>query len=222
MRLWNQVIAEFERMTIGDQTSAINKDQMEWLVDTAQNLPCNDALDLGFGRGFSAIAMEIGGCNVTCINYESPTKLRRLQAEERYERICGHKPIIINLPTDQALPRLHDEGKRFGLIFIDAGHRFDDVFIDTYYSTRLCAPGGIMAIDDTYYGAIRCVANWINSNLDHLWVPYQILDNTISWRRTDADADDSMQGIKHRTHTGQPKHFGGRGQGMEPPRSHDR
>ena len=95
---------------------------------------------------------------------------------------------------------MRDEGKKFGFIFVDAGHRVDDVFIDVHYAKDLCVPGGIMALDDTYYGAIRVVVNWVISNLGHIWKPYQILRNTISWIRSDLKGDDSKVRISHRTH----------------------
>ena len=78
----------------------------------------------------------------------------------------------------------------------------DDVFIDVHYAKDLCVPGGILALDDTYYGAIRVVANWVISNLGHVWKPYQILKNTISWIRSDLKGDDSKMRITHRTHAG--------------------
>jgi hypothetical protein len=105
------------------------------------------------------------------------------------------------------LPKLCDEGRRFGLIFVDAGHRVDDVFVDVHYAKDLCAPGGVLALDDTYHGAIRTVANWITSNLGHIWKPYQILRNTMSWTRTEIVGDDSQTGLTHRSHSGPPIAF---------------
>src|SRR5206468_3912902 len=65
----------------------------------------------------------------------------------------------------------------------------------------------ILALDDTYYGAIRAVANWVISNLGYLWKPYQILGNTISWQRSEIAGDDSRLGLPHRTHDGPPIQF---------------
>jgi predicted O-methyltransferase YrrM len=204
---WEQMMVEFHQMKEFDQLRAVTKEQMEWLTHVANRIPSKDALDLGFGCGFSAIAMVRGGCNVTCINNEGADVARRIEAEQRYERICGQSPTIIQSPTDSALPRLRDEGKKFGLIFVDAGHRVDDVFVDVHYAKDLCAPDGILALDDTYYGAIRTVANWVISNLGHIWKPYQILQNTISWTRTEIAGDDSKLRLPHRTHDGPPIRF---------------
>ena len=204
---WDLMMVEFNQMKEFDQLRAVNKEQMEWLTEVAERVPSKYALDLGFGCGFSAVAMVRGGCSVTCVNNEAANVPRRIEAEQRYERMCGRSPTIIEASTDSALPRLRDEGRKFGLIFVDAGHRLDDVFIDVHYAKDLCVPGGILGLDDTYYGAIRTVANWIISNLGHVWKPYQILRNTISWKRTEIEGDDSRLQLTHRTHTGPPMRF---------------
>lgn len=204
---WDQMMAEFNQMEAFDQLRAVNKQQIEWLTEVAESVPHKDALDLGFGCGFSAVAMVRGGCSVICVNNEGPNVPRRIEADQRYERMCGQPPTIVEASTDSALPRMRDEGRKFGLIFVDAGHRLDDVFIDVHYAKDLCVPGGILALDDTYYGAIRIVADWIISNLGHVWRPYQILRNTISWKRTEIQGDDSNLGLSHRTHTGPPMRF---------------
>jgi predicted O-methyltransferase YrrM len=204
---WEEMVAEFQRMEEIEQLQAITKEQMAWLTEVAQIVPVKEALDLGFGRSFSAVAMVRGGCTVTCINNEAPSVPRRVEAELRYQRMCGAPPTIVTASTDRALPKLCDEGRRFGLIFVDAGHRVDDVFIDVHYAKDLCAPGGILALDDTYYGAIRTVANWVISNLGHIWEPYQILGNTISWTRTKIAGDDAQLGLSHRGHPGPPLAF---------------
>lgn len=204
---WEQMMVEFDQMGEFDQLRAVTKEQMKWLTEVAAKVPGKEALDLGFGSGFSAVAMAQGGCSVTSINNEAAAVPRRTEAEQRYERLCGHPPAIIEAPTDSALPRLRDEGRKFGLIFVDAGHRVDDVFIDVHYAKDLCRSGGILALDDTYYGAIRVVANWVISNLGHIWESYQILGNTISWKRTELTGDDSRLRLTHRTHDGPPLKF---------------
>jgi hypothetical protein len=89
---WEQILSEFDAMGNFDQLCAVTKEQMAWLGEVSENAPVREALDLGFGCGFSAIAIERGGCGVTCINNEAPTVPRRIEAEQRYERICGRRP----------------------------------------------------------------------------------------------------------------------------------
>lgn len=205
---WEKIISEFDSMTPHDQLRAVNKAQIEWIAETAESVPSLYALDLGFGCGISAATMTMAGCEVSCVNNEPADTPRRIEAQKRYKRICGTQPHIIAAPSDRALPRLLDEEREFGLIFVDAGHRVDDVFIDVHYAASLCASGGVLALDDTYYAAIRVVTDWVNTNMAHIWEPLHILENTVSWRRTDFMGDDSKQGgMLHRTHSGPPAHF---------------
>jgi hypothetical protein len=95
---WEQMMAEFHQMGDFDQLRAITKEQMAWLTEVAQSIPLKEALDLGFGCGFSAVAMVRGGCGVTCINNEAPSVPRRIEAEQRFERMCGQPPTIITAP----------------------------------------------------------------------------------------------------------------------------
>src|SRR6266850_576248 len=114
---WERMKVEFHHMKEFDQLRAVTKEQMNWLTDVAEHIPFKHALDLGFGCGFSAVAMVRGGCSVTCVNNEARNVARRLEAEQRYERMCGRPPTIIEASTDSALPKLRDEGRKFGLIF---------------------------------------------------------------------------------------------------------
>ena len=111
---WEQMMAEFHQMKEFDQLRAVTKEQMEWLTEVAARVPFKDALDLGFGCGFSAVAMVRGGCRVTCVNNEAANVPRRIEAEQRYERMCGQPPAMIEASTDSALPRLRDAGKSSG------------------------------------------------------------------------------------------------------------
>src|SRR5689334_20070532 len=107
---WEQMMSEFHSMGDFDRLRAVSMEQMAWLTEIAGSVPLPEALDLGFGCGFSAVAMARGGCRVTSVNNEAPNVPRRVEAEQRYERMCGQAPTIITASTDSALPRLRDEG----------------------------------------------------------------------------------------------------------------
>jgi predicted O-methyltransferase YrrM len=62
------------------------------------------------------------------------------------------------------LPRLLDNGDRFGLIYIDGSHEFDEVFLDAYYCSKLLAPGGMMLFDDSPHPPIARVIKMTRKN----------------------------------------------------------
>lgn len=53
------------------------------------------------------------------------------------------------LPSSIALASLLAAGHNFGLIYVDGSHKFEDVFVDAYFSSRLLAVGGVMMFDDS-------------------------------------------------------------------------
>jgi predicted O-methyltransferase YrrM len=142
-------------------------------------------LELGTGRGLGALAMadvarEIGlQCQITTIDILPPTAAQwwpiEIEGEQREGRasideIWG-KHIEADLrqcillrtgATTSALPSLAGEGRRFDLIFIDAGHDLFSVVHDLSYATVLLAPGGAILMDDfaplEEFGLGTCIA----------------------------------------------------------------
>jgi hypothetical protein len=81
-------------------------------------------------------------------------------------------------PSEIGLGQLLDERGRSkaGLIFIDGGHRYEDVMIDFVLSDKLCCEGGYIIFDDAWFPAIETVIAYIKNNredylLAHLPVP---------------------------------------------------
>lgn len=64
-----------------------------------------------------------------------------------------------------ALPHLYERGERFGLIYIDGSHVFEDVFVDAYFSLRLLTDSGVVAFDDCRDPHVQKVVKFIRSSL---------------------------------------------------------
>jgi predicted O-methyltransferase YrrM len=63
-----------------------------------------------------------------------------------------------------------------GLVFIDGGHRFENVMIDFVLADQLCSVGGFVVLDDAWFPAIETVVNYVRANrpdyaVAHLPVP---------------------------------------------------
>jgi hypothetical protein len=71
---------------------------------------------------------------------------------------------LIPLFSFPALVRLEEEGQEFQFIFIDGNHRFDDVLVDFTLAASICAPGGIIVMDDMWMPAVRTAAAWVRTN----------------------------------------------------------
>lgn len=63
-----------------------------------------------------------------------------------------------------------------GLVFIDGGHRFENVMTDFVLADQLLALGGYIVLDDSFFPAIETVVNYVKANrpdyaVAHLPVP---------------------------------------------------
>jgi predicted O-methyltransferase YrrM len=88
---------------------------------------------------------------------------------------------VIEEESQLALPRLVAEGRRFDFAFVDGDHRFEGVFLDLYYMTRLVKPGGLVVVDDTWMPAVRTAVAYAEKNLAATLEP-DALPGGFKWR----------------------------------------
>jgi predicted O-methyltransferase YrrM len=60
-----------------------------------------------------------------------------------------------------ALPKLVQNKAKFGLIYVDGSHLFEEVLIDFYFSNLLLELGGVIAFDDSACGHVAKVVSFI-------------------------------------------------------------
>lgn len=185
-----------------EEHTPIKEKQAKWLTEKSSKFCKGEALDIGFGCGFSSIAMALGGdLNVTAVTTDGQSLQRYQRAAARSQKNCPETITLHpSISSDIFLPEKVKENIKYNIIFVDGGHRFDDVFIDCHYAARLVEAGGLLVLDDTHFGAIRSVANWLNTNMSHIWDPFEIIENTVSWKRTEKNDQDS--GAEHRHNSG--------------------
>jgi SAM-dependent methyltransferase len=65
--------------------------------------------------------------------------------------ISFHPQINFNINrgfSQNILPDLVQQDKKYDFIYIDASHRADDTFVDAYYAHKMLNPGGLIIFDD--------------------------------------------------------------------------
>jgi cephalosporin hydroxylase len=67
-------------------------------------------------------------------------------------------------PSCLVLPHLLSEGRRFGVIYVDGSHLFEDVFVDAYFCARLLTVDGYLLFDDSSNRHVAKVLAFIDSN----------------------------------------------------------
>jgi predicted O-methyltransferase YrrM len=89
---------------------------------------------------------------------------------------------VIEEESQLALPRLVSEGREFDFAFVDGDHRFEGVFLDLYFLTRLVRPGGLVVVDDMWMPAVRMAVAYVERNLGAMLEP-DALPGAFRWRR---------------------------------------
>jgi predicted O-methyltransferase YrrM len=121
-------------------------------------------LEVGCGLGKSAVAiMAATNEPHVVVDPFQDTFDRRGLANIRSAGFGDNLRFIEDL-SSRALPRLLDQGERFEFVFIDGSHRFDDIFVDFYFSDMLLEPGGHVVFHDLWMRTTRLVDSYVSSN----------------------------------------------------------
>jgi predicted O-methyltransferase YrrM len=165
---------------------SIGRDDGAGLRDLAATEQVASTIEVGLALGMSALflcqaVLERGGRHVAIDPFQQKSwngaGLRTLR-----EAGVEHVVEVIEEESQLALPRLVAEGREFDLAFVDGDHRFEGVFLDLYYMTRLVKPGGVVVVDDMWMPAVRTAVAYVEKNLAVTLEP-DALPNGFRWRR---------------------------------------
>lgn len=161
------VIAENDRVT------ALAPDKLLYLLEVGLTREPEQVLEVGLGWGFSAAGIQL---------LESVRRHVIIELDEGSARACQgesnvssmrDEPMSVEIrwgDSHRILPELCEEGARFDLVFIDGGHRYDDVFVDFHFVRRLVHGGSIVVFDDTWLPSIQAAVSWVDTNLADQWL----------------------------------------------------
>jgi predicted O-methyltransferase YrrM len=171
---------------IGLAPHSIEPVQGEALRDLAISEHAERTIEVGLALGMSALflcAAVLGrdGRHVAVDPYQRESwngaglrTLRDAGVDDRVE--------VIEEESQLALPRLLSERRGFDLAFVDGDHRFEGVFLDLYFMTRLVRPGGLIVVDDPWMPSVRTALAYVERNLGATLEP-DALPGAFSWRR---------------------------------------
>jgi predicted O-methyltransferase YrrM len=164
---------------------SIGRAQGEALRDLAIADRAERTIEVGLALGMSALflcqaVVPRGGRHTAVDPFQAKSwngaglrTLRDAGVEEHVE--------VIHEESQLALPRLVSERCEFDLGFIDGDHRFEGVFLDLYFMTRLVRPGGLVVVDDMWMPAVRTAVSYVERNLGATLEP-DALPNAFRWR----------------------------------------
>jgi predicted O-methyltransferase YrrM len=164
---------------------SIGQAQGEALRDLAIAEGVERTIEVGLALGMSALFL----CQAVLPRGGRHVAVDPFQAESwngaglRTLREAGVEGIVevIEEESQLALPRLVAEGREFDLGFVDGDHRFEGVFLDLYFMTRLVRPGGLVVVDDMWMPAVRTAVAYVEKNLGVTLEP-DALPNAFRWR----------------------------------------
>jgi predicted O-methyltransferase YrrM len=164
---------------------SIERAQGEALRDLAIAEAAERTIEVGLALGMSALFL----CQAVLPRGGRHTAIDPFQAESwngaglRTLREAGVEELVevIEEESQLALPRLVAEGHEFDLAFVDGDHRFEGVFLDLYFMTRLVRPGGLVVVDDMWMPAVRTAVAYVERNLGASLEP-DALPNGFHWR----------------------------------------
>jgi predicted O-methyltransferase YrrM len=76
----------------------------------------------------------------------------------------AHRARVIEARSDEALPRLRDEGVRIDFALIDGLHLFDAALVDFFHADRMLEPGGVVVFHDTWMPAVAQAVEFVRTN----------------------------------------------------------
>src|SRR4051794_32618977 len=94
---------------------------------------------------------------------------------------------VIEARSDEALPRLREEGARIDFALIDGLHLFDATLVDFFHADRMLDVGGVVAFHDTWMPAVAQAVAYVEAN--RAYERLKAGDNAMTALRKTADDD---------------------------------
>ena len=168
-----------------DKTTSIGQDEARFVYEFLQKHEIKRTMEVGFAYGYSA-ACIIGATGSNHIAID-PFQSTFDNAGMKNLKALGYGPQceLREAPSHVALPQLLKEGKTFQFIFVDGGHRFDEIFVDWYYSDLLLEKDGYVLFHDLWMRSTQMVAAFIQTNrADYRSIPTP-LKNLVLFQKSD-------------------------------------
>jgi predicted O-methyltransferase YrrM len=180
----------YEKLVIPEEhrVVALQKEEGEFLYNFVKEKNVRSSLETGFAYGCSTAHLVAGtqAPHVVIDPYQEVSfDNLGLKNIERLG-LSQHVRLLSELSCF-ALPKLVLEGLTVDLAFIDAGHKFDDIFIDWYYCDLLLRPHGHILFHDIWMESTKRVASFIRNNrADYMEVNTR-MGNLFAFRKISED-----------------------------------
>jgi hypothetical protein len=146
------------------------------LYDFVRAIKPKKTLEIGMAYGISSLFIcqahrDNGGGYHTAIDPDEEDRFKSiglLNIERAKLEDLFH---FFKARSDDLLPKLYAQDKRFDFAFIDGLHLFDFVLVDFFYIDKLLSIGGHVAFDDLWMPGVRKAVSFILKNTPYRLIP---------------------------------------------------
>jgi len=148
-----------------DRKTSVKDTEGKALAELIRQHGLSNSLEIGMAYGLSAayILSAHEGPHVCIDPYQTAhygdLGVQNLTVLGLRDRMTLHQEA-----SQFALPRLFVDGARFDLVFIDGGHRYDEIFVDFFFSDRLLRPEGLIVFHDKWMRGTQLVISFVKKN----------------------------------------------------------
>jgi predicted O-methyltransferase YrrM len=152
-----------------DHMTRISEPQGLWMFDTVLGLRPSRSLEVGLAYGFSTVYIlaamaQAGGGHHTALDPFQMTHWHGIGARQAQEVGMEQSFQLLQEYSFAALADFRSRQQMFEFIYIDGGHRFDEVLLDFTLAAQICPSGGHIILDDMWMPSVRTTVSWIRCN----------------------------------------------------------
>lgn len=183
----NQTLYEQLEIPDDDRLTSIKPHEGEYLSRLIREHDITKTLEVGLAYGCSAayIMEATRSAHVAIDPYQDD--YHNLGVKNAKKLGFAHYLHVVSEPSHLALADLLRREERFEFIFIDGGHKFDEIFVDWYFSSLLLVSEGIVVFHDTWLRSTQTVVAFIQKNRRDYREVASGQENMIAFQKTGSD-----------------------------------
>jgi predicted O-methyltransferase YrrM len=143
----------------------VNEQLGMWMYDLCRKIRPKATLEVGMAYGFSMLyilAAAEDHTSHTAIDFLQLTQYHGIAVYNATK--SGSDVELFTEHSFKALAKLAQAARRFEMIFIDGGHRFDEVITDFSLCAEVCPLGGFIVLDDNWMPSVATAVAFIKNN----------------------------------------------------------
>jgi predicted O-methyltransferase YrrM len=186
------ILPDFSKLKVPKNESyvPIKRSEAEFLFNFLKKKKIKSTLEIGFAYGFSTAYIISATKSEHFVIDPNQTSIYKKHGVKNIKALSLSKYLHpIEDKSYNALPCILKKNLRFDFIFIDGDHKFDNIFLDFYYSDLLLNTGGYIIFHDSWMRPIQLTTAWIINNKKNYKFVKCSEKNLIVLKKTKDDID---------------------------------